>query len=166
MLPGDYQLILEFFSIGILIFWGLWTLLVALSDTMDLIERFSKNAVTFKFNSKNFQHIQVFWRHYHIESRVLSLLTYLFIILITYCVFVFFLWAIMSFFLDVREIFFLMGCYAFLLSLAVNAMFILIDELFIQFEMGKVHMIRFCVRLISFSVFLFAATHMPLDIIT
>ena len=142
---------LQILSHSIIVFWAMWSSLVAFTDSINFLQAIHRLPRTWVFTSSNYDLV--------VKSVSIYGLNYLFSIT-CFLLLVLFAWLIAVFFW--RAAFtsksnferYLQNCYlAFLLSFAVEAFFILADEVFIQYGFEHGHMDRLGFKLITFLVF-------------
>lgn len=150
-----HQLIaVELIQRGIILFWAVWYTLVSTSDTIDYLQLF-KVIKPNRFNSKNSNLIKEFWMHYDISSPTIIGTTYAVVIAIAYIITILFWYAFILSFFSAKIDFFHAGLWAFFISLAFHAFFMLMDEIFIQYSLEHMHIIRFILQFVMLIAFIY-----------
>ncbi|MDX1836030.1 hypothetical protein DIZ81_13240 [Legionella taurinensis] len=143
---------LRWIAKGILLFWMLWSLLVALSDTVNLLQRLHLLPAHWVYTSGNYDLVVQTFSLYKLNNEPLFLLSYFVIVVFAWVITFFFARAVWA---SEKNGHYLQRAYtAFLVILAIDAGFILADELFIQYAMEHGHMNRLGFKLLTFIVFL------------
>jgi len=144
---------LAWISYGVIVFWAVWALLVALGDSVNLMQEANLLPSYLVFTSKNYSLLAKSFALYQIQSKALMLICYSIIIVFTWIITAFFWRAVFAVKQNLDR--YLQKCYtAFLVSFAIEAFFILSDEIFLQYELEHGHMARLGFKLITFLVFL------------
>lgn len=134
---------------GIVLFWVSWLLLVFLTDLIDLLQQINLIPIKFPFSSGNYNLIVNSQLIYDIHCSNLFLCLFLMVIA---CIFVqTVLFATTLFFIDS-----ILPYFAFLLGFFTTAIFILYDEIFIQYSYEHGHMIRLTFQMTTFFLFNYA----------
>lgn len=133
-------------SRGIILFWGVWFLIVTASDVVNFLQR--KNVISphISFTSNNYKLVDNVLSVYKINAP--TVVDVLFIAII--------LWAFaisLSFFFSLFAKNFSIAYFAFMFSFSMTAFFILCDEVFIQYELGHEHILRLLFQMIAFICF-------------
>lgn len=139
---------------GIIVFWALWSLLVALSDSINLFQQLNLLPGSWAFTSKNYDLVVQLFSYYQVNHQTLHLIMYCLIVLLAWVIAIVSARAALT---KPQSEHYLPKCYtAFLFIFAIDALFILVDEIFIQFALEHGHMDRLGFKLISFLVFIAA----------
>ncbi|MBA2711489.1 MAG: hypothetical protein H0U57_12975 [Tatlockia sp.] len=147
---------LHWISYGIIVFWALWCTFVALSDTVDWLQKAQILPSNLAFTSQNYGLVAQSLARYQIENHILTLLLFMIIILFAWTIAIFFIRAAFSPKQNLER--YLQKCYsAFFLSFCISWFFIIADEFFIQYAFEHTHMNRLSLKFISFIVFLLCA---------
>lgn len=136
--------ILNGIGFGILAFWTLWFTLVTLADIVDLLQILKLVSKDFAFNSSNHKLVLQMLSVFQLESFVIY--TYSFVIFSAACIAALFWYALLS-----QEQAMIYAAFA--LSLLLTAIFIIGDEIFIQYEFEHSHFNRLSLQTISFILF-------------
>ena len=144
---------LTWISYGVIVFWATWALLVALGDSVNLMQEANLLPSYLVFTSKNYNLLTKSFALYQIQNKTLMLICYSIIVIFAWVITVFFWRAVFAVKQDLER--YLQKCYtAFMVSFAIEAFFILSDEIFLQYELEHGHMARLGFKLITFLVFL------------
>lgn len=146
------DLSIKWISRGIIVFWAFWSLLVALSDSVNFLQQANILPSHWVFTSKNYDLVMNSLALYQINNVVLTLFLYFFIVLFAWIITLCFIRAAFSSSTGVAR--YLQRCYtAFLLSFAIEAFFIMADEIFVQYALEHGHMDRLGFKMLTFLVF-------------
>jgi hypothetical protein len=128
----------------IILFWAIWSTMVALSDTFNILQQFGYK-INRSLSSNNINLVKQSLQHYHWDNSFLSLFLFGFIVLGAWVV-ALFAW---------RGLKNLKCAYqAFGAIILIEAIFTLADEFFFQYDIEHGHILRLSFKLISFLVFL------------
>lgn len=129
-------------------FWGLWFLIVSLTDTVDLLQNMGFIANTIPYTSKNFAFLTKFTSIYDL-SPALNWVIFSGIFVWTWFTTVLFgLWLFKG-----REL--RAGIRAMVVGIAMTLFFILADEIFINYETEHGHLLRLIAQLLSLQLIAF-----------
>jgi len=154
MLAHDY-LALDYIARSILLFWALWGTVVCLSDTIDYLQSFGIIRNRFHFDSKNSDVVREFWANYHIYSLRLVQFSYAFIIGLAYFITILFWCAFIISFIGPYQFYLQVAFWALFAGIALNVLFVLLDEIFIQYALTHAHMLRLILRFVTLIVFIY-----------
>lgn len=150
---------LEWIGKGIILFWAMWSLLVALTDSIDWLQQVNLLSPDWAFTSGNFELLVQSLAHYKLNNHYLNLFLYFVIVIFAWIITIFFVRAVFSSKKNIKQ--YLQRCYAaFLMSLAIEAFFIIVDEIFIQYPLEHGHMDRLGFKLVTFIVFFMLERHL------
>lgn len=137
---------------GIILFWAIWSLLVALSDSVNLLQHLHLLPSHWAYTSGNYDLVVQIFSLYKINNQPLFLFLYFIIVVSAWIITLFFGRAVFTSEKNSEQ--YLLRCYtAFLMLFAIDACFILADELFIQYTLEHGHMERLGFKLVTFLVF-------------
>jgi len=141
---------------GILLFWALWSSLAAISDLINLLQQLHIVPSSWIFSSGNFSLVLQSLSKYGWDNHLLAIFLFAIIVTWIFVVAILFWRALFAF----NKTNFLRSAYlAFIVSMAMNAFFLIMDELFLQYEFGHSHMARLGFRLITFIAFYLLSRH-------
>lgn len=144
---------LKWISHGIVLFWTIWSSLVALGDSVNLLQEANILPSYLIYTSRNYDLLTKSFSLYQVQSQPLMLGFYFIIVLFAWMISLFFWRAVLA--IRTNHQHYLHKCYtAFMVSFAIEAFFILADEIFLQYELEHGHMARLGFKLITFLVFL------------
>ncbi|OGT41014.1 MAG: hypothetical protein A3F42_06780, partial [Gammaproteobacteria bacterium RIFCSPHIGHO2_12_FULL_37_34] len=142
---------LTFLTLSIIAFWALWSTLVALTDVINFLQAIAWLPMDWTFTSNNFALVVKSVGMYGLQNTLLPLALF-FVIVIWACLIAVLFWR--ALFAHHSKNNYLQKCYtAFLACFSIEAVFILADELFIQYDFEHGHMDRLGFKLITFLVF-------------
>ncbi|MFZ4077481.1 MAG: hypothetical protein ACOYKA_05795, partial [Legionellaceae bacterium] len=121
--------------------------MVAFTDSADFLKVLHLLPSTFRAASGNFELVLGFLKHYHLESLPLAYGVYTLIILWALLIAGAHWRAVISFFKDHSQ-YVHQATFAFFLNTSMVGSFLVLDEVFIQYEAGHSHIVRFGVILI------------------
>lgn len=137
---------------GIVLFWALWSTLVALTDTVDFFQAINWLPRDWAFTSHNYDLVIKSVSTYGLQHTFLPIVLFFTIVVLAILIALLFWRALFAYPFDKNA--YLQKCYtAFLVSFLMEAIFILADELFIQYTFEHGHMDRLGFKLITFIVF-------------
>ncbi len=147
---------LQWITKGIILFWAIWSLLVALSDTVNLLQHIHLLSPNWAYSSGNYDLITQLFSIYKINHQPLFLMLYFIIIVFAWIITFFFWRAALTSKKNLQ--YYLQRCYiAFLMIFAIDACFVIADEIFIQYTLEHGHIDRLNFKLITFLVFFILA---------
>jgi hypothetical protein len=129
---------------SIMLFWAIWSTMVALSDTFNVLQQFGYK-INNSLSSNNINLVKQSLQHYHWDNPYLSLFIFSFIVLGAWVV-ALFAWRGLK---NLRYAY-----QAFMAIFIIEAIFTLADEFFFQYDIEHGHILRLSFKLISFLVFL------------
>jgi|GEM_PF-905054 len=132
---------------GILLFWGLWFALAASADVSNFLQVIAWIPMDFPFSSKNYDLVVQSFHTYGVHQPSLLVFCYGCIIVWAFVIALAFLMAFL------RPNHKALAHNAFLISFMLTAFFILMDEIFLQYEFEHNHVVRLGFQLLTFVVF-------------
>lgn len=139
-------------TLGIILFWTLWSSLVALTDTINFFQALRWLPTEWAFSSNNYALVAKSVNVYATPGSLLPLTLFFLIVIWTWVIAWLFWRALFAY--QVDKVSYLQKCYvAFLACFSIEALFILADEIFIQYDFEHGHMDRLGFKLITFLVF-------------
>ena len=139
-------------SWSIIAFWALWSTLVALTDVVNFLQAIAWVPNDWVFTSNNFSLVEKSLSIFGLQNTALPIVLFFFIVALACFIAVLFWQALFAYRFDKNS--FLQKSYiAFLASFALEAIFILADEIFIQYDFEHGHMDRLGFKLLTFLIF-------------
>jgi len=137
---------------AILLAWALWFFLVALADVVNFLQQQPTQIIkpTFSFSSENYPLIVKSLSVYSVSNPTTALWLFGVVIIVAFIVGLAFLFALFINFERHNG----PALFAFLLSFAFSAAFILWDEIFLQYPHEHTVMIRSSFQILTFILFL------------
>ena len=132
--------------------WTLWISVVTLTDLSDFMVALKLLPSTFPAVSGNLGLVFVFLKRYHLDMIPVAYTVYTAIILWAAMIAAAYWVAFISFFSN-RTHYVYYTTLAFMLNAGMVGFFLVLDEIFIQYEAGHTHMLRLMAILISFLAF-------------
>ncbi len=139
------------FSQGIVLFWTLWISIVTFTDFTDFMVRLAILPSNFPMISGNINLVFSFLKQYDLDTIQMAYTVYSTIILLSFIISIVSWRAFLASFNN-HHCYVYRATLAFLLNAGMVASFSLIDEIFIQYQHGHIHVMRFTGVLVSFLV--------------
>ena len=144
--------LLYVFSQMIILFWALWISVVSITDLCDFMVHLHLLPNTFPAVSGNINLVFGFLSRYDLDSIQIAYTVYTLIILSALTITLAYWRAFIASFTN-KNHYVCRSVMAFLLNAGMVSFFLVIDEIFIQYEAGHNHMVRLSAILINFLVF-------------
>jgi hypothetical protein len=140
---------INYFALIIIIFWGLWYLLVAITDLVSIIG-FIHNRNYFRLNSQNVELMHSILSRYDINSRILPVLLVSLISILCLFISVCAFYSLYKF--EHHTLTFFWIKLSLIGSLFLHLSFILFDEFFVIYEQQNKHITRVIFVIISYFI--------------
>lgn len=141
---------------SIVLFWALWTSIVTITDAINLLQKLNLMPEHLKFTSGNYDLVLRNLSIYHLN--VFSVAIFLFTVIVLWALIIAVLfWKALFYFKKNAQTYFNTTCFAFAILLAMHFVFILADEILIQYPLEHGHMARTVFIFVSFLTFFFLA---------
>jgi hypothetical protein len=143
---------LEYCTISV--FWFLWTLLVSAADTINIFYIYNPhNKAIGLFSSNNHSVVEKFFNHYNINMPHLSISAFIVITIISWIsTLLFFIASISNLFTRAKH--FLWTHAAFYFLILFHFIFILLDEIFFQYQTEEGHILRLTCIIATYLLFI------------
>lgn len=135
------------FEYTIVLFWALWTLVIFLADFFNLLQVLNWLTPNWKFTSDNYALITKSTAIYGLGNGKIAITFFVIIVLWAALISWFFWKALLVF---KRNDYFSWLNIAFINLFVMNALFLVLDEIFIQYALGHGHMNRLTFILITY----------------
>lgn len=137
---------------GIVWFWACWSTIVLFTDSIDFLQRIQWLPDSIAFTSKNFDLVAKSLATYHWDYTPVVFILYGMIVLWSLLIASLF-WRAIFAARQSLEIYLSKVQQAFWAMLLMTAIFLLADEIFIQYEFGHSHMMRLGFMLLTYLIF-------------
>lgn len=137
---------------GLLLFWSLWATLVALTDGIDFLQQIKMLPADWTFSSGNHALVVKSLAYYHWDFSWLTLSLYGAIVLLSAIIALLF-WRAFFTSREPEEKYLCVVYWAFLFKLGIDLLFMIVDEVFMQYDLEHGHMNRLIFIFVTFITF-------------